>query len=225
MNADRSLCMNVKNFKKRLFAIGLASLVVSTVPNPINNFSTTAKASQTTNPSDEVSCNAKLNVKSKTLVTNSTYTLKVYNLENNQTVSFKSGDTAIATVDKDGVITANDVNGTVIITATVKEKSKTIKTLECEITVGPPAASIVLAKSELSLAVGKRYPFLENLLVIKPNTTVEIPKFSSSDVDVAVISSTGKITAKEVGSTTIKATLDNGSSVSCTVTVIESSEK
>lgn len=216
--------MNVKNFKKRLFAIGLASLVVSTVPILSNNFTTTAKANQVTNPSDEDSSNTKLNVKSKALVTNSTYTLKVYNVENKQTVSFKSNDTDIATVDKDGVITANDKNGTAIITVTIKEKSKTIKTLECEITVGPPAASIVLAKSDISLAVGKRYPFLENLLVIKPNTTVEIPKFSSSNPDVAVISSTGKITAKEVGTTTIKATLDNGSSVSCTVTVIADSD-
>lgn len=217
--------MNVKNIKKRLFAISLASLVVSTVPILSNNFTTTAKANQVTNNSDEDSSNAKLNVKNKALVTNSTYTLKVYNLEAKQTVSFKSDDTDIATVDKDGVITAKDKNGTVIITATVKEKSKTIKTLECEITVGPPAASIVLAKSDISLAVGKRYPFLENLLVIKPNTTVEIPKFTSSNPDVAVVSSTGKITAKEVGTTIIKATLDNGSSVSCTVTVIENNEK
>jgi uncharacterized protein YjdB len=217
--------MNVKNFKKRLFAISLASLVVSTVPILNNNFTTTAKANQVTNNSDEDSSNAKLNVKNKALVTNSTYTLKVYNLEAKQTVTFKSNDTDIATVDKDGVITANDKNGTVIITATVKEKSKTIKTLECEITVGPPAASIVLAKSDITLAVGKRYPFLENLLVIKPNTTVEIPKFSSSDSDVAVVSSTGKITAKQVGTTIIKATLDNGSSVSCTVTVIENTDK
>ncbi|WP_310601838.1 Ig-like domain-containing protein [Anaerosporobacter sp.] len=217
--------MNVKNLKRRLFAVALASMVVSTVPIPNTNFSTTAKANQVTNSSEEDACNAKLNVKNKLLVTDSNYTLKVYNLENNQTVSFKSSDTEIATVDKSGVITTNDKNGTVIITATIKEKSKTIKTLECEITVGPPAASIVLAKSELTLAVGKRYPFLENLLVIKPNTTVEIPKFSSSNVDVAIISSTGKITAKEVGTTTIKATLENGSSISCTLTVIENSEK
>ncbi|WP_455714012.1 Ig-like domain-containing protein [Anaerosporobacter sp.] len=213
--------MNVKNFKKRLFAISLASLVVSTTPILDNNFTTTAKANQVTNNSDEDVSNAKLNVKNKALVTNSTYTLKVYNLENKQTVSFKSDDTDIATVDKEGIITTKEKNGTVVITVTVKEKSKIIKTLECEITVGPPAASIVLAKSEISLAVGKRYPFLENLLVIKPNTTVEIPQFSSSNPDVAVVSSTGKITAKEVGSTTIKATLNNGSSVSCTVTVIE----
>ncbi|WP_167958671.1 Ig-like domain-containing protein [Anaerosporobacter faecicola] len=217
--------MNVKNIKKRIFAVGFASFVICTVPIPNSAFTTVAKASQHTTTPEKDSCNAKLNVKKKLIVTNSSYTLKVYNLEDNQTVTFKSDDTEIATVDKEGVITTNDKNGTCIITATVKEKSKTVKSLECEITVGPPAASIVLVKSELSLVVGKRYPFLENLLIIKPNTTVEVPKFSSSNEDVAVISSTGKISTKEAGSCVIKASLENGSSVSCLLTVIEDSDK
>lgn len=213
--------MNVKNIKKRILSATIAGFLVSIVPIPgVANYSLVKAASQGTN-NQEDECNAKLNVTSKSIVTNSTYTLKVYNLEDNESVTFKSDDTDIATVDKDGVISTNDKNGSTIITATVKSKSKTVKTLDCEIKVGPPAASIVLSKSDITLMEGKRYPFFENLVLIKPNTTVEVPVFSSSDTDVAVISSTGRITAKATGKTVITATLNNESSVSCTLTVVK----
>lgn len=213
--------MNVKKLKRRILTVGLVSLLASATPIINTDYTIIAKASQYTNSSDDSASNAKLNVKSKSLVTNTSFTIKVYNVEDNQSVSFKSDNTDIASVDKDGVVTATDKIGTVIITATIKDKSKTIKTLDCEVTVGPPAASIKLAKNELTLAVDARYPFLENILIIKPNTTVEIPKFKSSDTDVAVISTSGKITAKKTGVTTIEASLDNGSTVTCTVTVVE----
>lgn len=213
--------MNVKKLKRRILTVGLVSLLASATPIINTDYTMIAKASQYTNTSDDSESNAKLNVKSKSLVTNTSFTIKVYNVEDSQSVTFKSDNTDIASVDKDGVVTATDKIGTVIITATIKDKSKTIKTLDCEVTVGPPAASIKLAKNELTLAVDARYPFLENILIIKPNTTVEIPKFKSSDTDVAVISTSGKITAKKTGTTTIEASLDNGSTVTCTVTVVE----
>lgn len=213
--------MNVKKLKRRILTVGLVSLLASATPIINTDYTMIAKASQVTNTSDDSASNAKLNVKSKSLVTNTSFTIKVYNVEDSQSVTFKSDNTDIASVDKDGVVTATDKIGTVIITATIKDKSKTIKTLDCEVTVGPPAASIKLAKNELTLAVDARYPFLENILIIKPNTTVEIPKFKSSDTDVAVISTSGKITAKKTGTTTIEASLDNGSTVTCTVTVVE----
>lgn len=213
--------MNVKKLKRRILTVGLVSLLASATPIINTDYTMIAKASQYTNTSDDSESNAKLNVKSKSLVTNTSFTIKVYNVEDSQSVTFKSDNTDIASVDKDGVVTATDKIGTVIITATIKDKSKTIKTLDCEVTVGPPAASIKLAKNELTLAVDARYPFLENILIIKPNTTVEIPKFKSSDTDVAVISTSGKITAKKTGVTTIEASLDNGSTVTCTVTVVE----
>lgn len=213
--------MNVKKLKRRILTVGLVSLLASATPIINTDYTMIAKASQVTNTSDDSASNAKLNVKSKSLVTNTSFTIKVYNVEDSQSVTFKSDNTDIASVDKDGVVTATDKIGTVIITATIKDKSKTIKTLDCEVTVGPPAASIKLAKNELTLAVDARYPFLENILIIKPNTTVEIPKFKSSDTDVAVISTSGKITAKKTGVTTIEASLDNGSTVTCTVTVVE----
>lgn len=220
--------MRVKSIAKRAFTVGLATLLLTTIPLPgfLNYNTPVAQAAQ---GSDDTDSNAKLNVRSKLMISGSSYTLKVYNLRENQTVSFKSDNTDILTVDQDGIMTAKDKdsNGTAIVTATIKEASKVVKTLECEITVGPAAVSIMLPPKMdvLTLEVDKKYPFLENILIIKPNTTVEIPSFSSSNTDVATISTTGKIAAKAIGTTKITATLENGSSVTCTLTVVAAETK
>lgn len=160
----------------------------------------------------------KLNVKKKSLVTDTSYRLVLYNLKDSYKVSFKSSDTDIASVDKEGVIEALKV-GEATITVTVKENSKTIQTLTCEIKVGVPAASIIFkSSSSITLALGKS-TLLET--IITPNNTVEIPKFSSSDPSVATVSSSGRITAKSAGTTYIYGTLANGQFAKILVKVTE----
>ena len=60
--------------------------------------------------------------------------------------------------------------------------------------------------------------------MIAPLNTVELPKFSSSNPEVASVSAGGIITAKSAGTTYIFAQLDNGQFGACRITVAEEEE-
>lgn len=159
----------------------------------------------------------KLNVKTKSIVKDSTYTLKIYNMDEHHKSTYKTNATSIATVDEKGVITAVDF-GTAIITVTIKDGLKTVSTLECEVTVGPPALSVKLTKSEITLTVGRKTTLTA---ILKAINTVEEAKFSSNDSTIASVSVGGRVTAKSVGVTYIFASIENGKYDLCKVTVIE----
>ena len=159
----------------------------------------------------------KLNVKTKTLVTEKTYSLKVYNLADNQTVTFKSDHPEFASVDNTGLVSANAV-GTAIITATVKDDSKTVAQLECVITVGPPAISVKLTQPTIILMNGRK-ALLKTIL--QPLNTVENVKFSSLDSLIASVSSAGRITARSIGTTYLVAAIDNGKYDTCQVIIVD----
>ncbi len=159
----------------------------------------------------------KLNVKTKTLVTEKTYQLKVYNLADTQTVTFKSDHPEFASVDENGLVSANAV-GTAIITATVKHAAKTVKQLECEITVGPPAISVKLTQPTIILMDGRK-ALLKTIL--QPLNTVENVKFSSLDNLIASVSSAGRVTARSIGTTYIVAAINNGKYDTCQVIVVD----
>ena len=184
--------------------------------NPaITAFSKEVTESSDTQP--ETQAEIKLNVKTKALVKDTKYTLKVYNLSGNQKASFKSSDSSIASVDEEGVV-CGIANGTAVITVTVKDGLKTVASLTCEVTVGPPAISVKWTKSEIVLAVGKRMTLKTILL---PYNTAEAVKFYSSDTEIATVTSTGKITAKSEGDTYVFAMIDNGKFDFCKVTVVD----
>ena len=159
----------------------------------------------------------KLNVKTKTLVTEKTYSLKVYNLADNQTVTFKSDHPEFASVDDNGLVSANAV-GVAIITATVKTDSKPVAQLECEITVGPPAISVKLTRPTIILMNGRK-ALLKTIL--QPLNTVENVKFSSLDNLIASVSSAGRITARSIGTTYLVAAIDNGKYDTCQVIIVD----
>ena len=186
---------------------------------PLPGTYNTAKAGtvSTSSTTEEKQSEIKLNVKKKSLVKDDSYTLVLYNLSDSYKVSFKSSDSDIASVSQDGVVTALKV-GEATITVTIKDGMKTVQTLTCDITVGVPAVSIIFSKTSVTLVVGKSY-LLET--IITPNNTVEEAKFSSLDPSIATVSSSGRITAKSVGTTSIFGTLANGKYAKITVTVIE----
>lgn len=162
-----------------------------------------------------------LNVKSKSIVKDTTFNLTLYNIKDSYKVTYRSNKASIATVDDTGVITGVDF-GTAIITATVKDGFKTIGTLECEITVGPPAISVVLTKSEITLVVGSKTTLTA---LLKSNNTVEEALFSSNDIKIATVSPGGTVTAVDEGTTFIFASIANGKQDMCKITVIKEEVK
>lgn len=164
----------------------------------------------------------KLNAIEVSLVTDDTFNLKVFNLTESQKVYFKSDDDSIASVSTLGAISALKV-GETTVTAAIKDKSvKEDKVFKCKVYVGPPAISIRLTLSEVTLEVGKRKTLQA---ILKPNTTAETGMFTSYDPEVATVSASGKILAKKAGKTIIVSSIANGRYDYCIVNVVEATEK
>lgn len=157
----------------------------------------------------------KLNVNSQTIVKGKSFTLYVYNLNEEQNITFVSSAPAIASVDENGVVTGHMV-GTATILVTVTNGEETIVILPCEIKVGPPAISVQFSRLELAMNVGQKLT-LER--IVQPLNTVETAKFSSYDRTIATVSAGGRVTAKAEGSTYIFAQIDNGQFAVCKVYV------
>ena len=155
----------------------------------------------------------KLNVNSQTIVKGKNFSIYVYNLSEDQEVTFVSSDPAIASVDEYGVVTGNMV-GTSTILVTVTEGLNTVDILSCDIKVGPPAISVQFSRLELEMVVGQKLT-LERIVL--PLSAVESPKFSTYDRTIATVSAGGRVTAKAEGSTYIFAQLDNGRFAVCKV--------
>lgn len=207
---------------KRIVSFCMILIFLSYLPIPGNILS----SSTTVFASDENS-KITLNLKSKELVKKDSFSLNVYRTSKNQTVTFKSSNKEVASVEKtaakSALITGNKA-GTAIITVKVKKSFKTIATLTCKITVTPPAISIKLPYSVIYLEPDDKY-LLSDDAIIKPNITAEIPTYRSSDADVASISTSGIITAHSEGETIIKVTIDNGKSDTCKIIVSDKKDK
>lgn len=164
----------------------------------------------------------KLNVTEISLVTESQFNLKVYNLTENQKVLFKSSDDSIVSVSKSGKLSALKV-GEATVTVTLKDKTAKEDTVfKCNVYVGPPAISIRITLSEVTFEVGKRKTLQA---ILKPNTTAETAIFTSVDPDIVAVSTSGRMLAKKVGTTYIISKIANGKYDICTVNVVEATEK
>lgn len=133
-----------------------------------------------------------------TIYVGGTKTLKGTTNPKNQTLTWKSSDTSIATVSSSGKVTAKKA-GTVTITASFKYKNKTYKAT-CKITVKKP--KVALNKTSASVTVG-------NSLALKATTAPSSASvtWKSSDTSVATVSSTGKVVGKKAGTATITASI------------------
>lgn len=164
----------------------------------------------------------KLNVTELSLVTDSQFNLKVYNLTENQKVQYKSNDDSIVSVSKSGKLSALKV-GETTVTVTLKDKAAKDDTVfKCKVYVGPPAISIRLTLSEVTLEVGKRKTLQA---ILKPNTTAETGIFTSLDPDIVAVNSGGKLLAKKVGKAYVISKIANGKYDICTVNVVEATDK
>ena len=132
-------------------------------------------------------------------------------------VSWESSSTSVATVSETGEVNAISP-GTAQITVTTADGGKTAS---CSVTVKAkviPVSSVSLNKTSLTMTVGDTETLVST--VLPENATDPSVTWTSGNTSIATVSSTGEISAKAVGLTTVTVkTNDGGKTATCTVTV------
>ena len=143
------------------------------------------------------------------------YTLKSTVLPNeakNKTCKWYTSRSSVAAVSSTGRVTARAVGTAVITAKTVNGKKAT-----CKVTVSPVPTGVKISPTALTLGKGESYTLKGKVL---PNDAKnKTCKWYTSRSSVAAVSSTGKVTAKAVGTAVITAKTVNGKKATCKVTV------
>jgi len=130
-------------------------------------------------------------------------------------VTWKSSNTAVATVDSSGNIVGIKA-GTAVITVTTVDGSKKAT---CAVKVSDlvNVTGISLNKSSAELNVGANYTLIPT--IAKTATTKGVA-WKSSDTTIATVDANGKVVGASVGTATITVTsLDGSKTATCTLTV------
>ena len=131
-----------------------------------------------------------------------------------QVLNWSSSNTAVATVDQSGLITAKAI-GTATITATTTDGTNL--SASCTVTVYTSVSSISLNKSDMLLYCGESEKLIAT--ITPSNATNKAVSWSSSNSAVATVDQTGKVTAKSLGTATITASTTDGSNLGATCKV------
>lgn len=134
----------------------------------------------------------------------------------NKSLSWKSSDAGIASVDDAGTVTAKSIGETVV---TVQAGNATA---ECKVIVEPkPAESVTLDKSELELLVGETFKL--TAVVMPEDADDKSVSWKSSDESVVKVDSDGTVTALSEGQADVTVNSGNLNDM-CKVTVVSSKE-
>lgn len=169
----------------------------------------------------------KLNVSNVTMLQNQTYTVQVYCLNQNQTVSFSIQDESIAYITNTTKKTCTFKTvavGKTKLTATIYKKEKKVKTLKCSIRVTPPAVSVRFKKKSLCLGIGESVDF-RMLVTLKPSNTAEVPVFTTSNSNCLRVTPNGFATGVSPATVTVTATIANGKSDQITIHIKDKTKK
>ena len=134
----------------------------------------------------------------------------------NKSVTWSSSNTAVATVDANGTVTAV-AKGTAVITAAAKDGSG--KKAACNVTVSQPVTKLTLSKTSLSLKKGTTEVLKAQAEPANANN--KSVTWSSSNTAVATVDANGTVTAVAKGTAVITAAAKDGSGkkAACNVTV------
>jgi alpha-tubulin suppressor-like RCC1 family protein len=128
------------------------------------------------------------------------------NVLSGRTVTWTSGDSAIATVNTSGLVTAV-AGGTATITAESEGVSDDIS-----ITVDNPPRSLEVTPDPAAVDVGSTVQLSATVRDMGGNALSGYsPSWSSDDTSVATVDSSGLVSGQQGGSTTITASVDDGS--------------
>lgn len=115
----------------------------------------------------------------------------------NHKVQYTSSNPSVATVDNEGNVTAIRSGTTTI---TVKAEDNNVQS-QIEITVYSKVTNIILDQKEIYMQVGDTFPI--NAIVEPEDANDKTFLYSSTNNDVAVITESGVITAKQEGTTSL----------------------
>ncbi len=134
----------------------------------------------------------------------------------NKSVIWSSSDTTIATVDKNGKVTALEP-GNCVITATSQDSGVTAK---CSLTVTQPITGIYLNTTSKTILAGEKFVLIPTITPLDADNKNVI--YTSSDTSVATVDADGVVTGVRGGRAVIIAkTEERGLIASCLVTVQE----
>ncbi|MBP5484004.1 MAG: Ig-like domain-containing protein [Bacteroidales bacterium] len=128
-----------------------------------------------------------------------------------KTVIWSSSNAAVASVDKNGKVTAIAGGSAVITVTTVNDI-----TAQCQVTVTVPVTSVTLSQTSLSLLEGRTAKL--EATVLPEDATEKTVTWTSAIPSVATVSADGTVTAVSAGKVNITAKSGNVSAV-CEVTV------
>lgn len=131
-------------------------------------------------------------------------------------VTWKTSNTAIATVNEDGEVTGVS-GGTAIITCTTKDGGYSAT---CVLNVVESVSTIALNYQTYYLGVDKTVMLIAT--VSSPNASNKDVYWSTSNSDIATVNQKGKVTGRKKGNVTITATALDGTEVeaSCEIQVV-----
>lgn len=188
---------------------GIATITVSAQENPALTYDCIVTVTAT-RPVESISLNHDAKTFTKAGETLQ-LTATIYpDSATNKTVTWKSSDKTVATVDESGLVTAVG-NGTANITATTEDGNYTAT---CKVTVEIPELTLSLDKTELTLTQTEE----QQKLTATVSDTEEKVTWLSSDPFVATVTRDGTVTAIANGTATITASAGD-KTVSCTVEV------
>lgn len=164
--------------------------------------------------------NLKLNAKKATINMikggENTFQLEAFDAKSEEAVAVKwsTSNKKVATVDKNGLVTAKKA-GTAVITATTKDGDE-VKA-SCNVTVNKKKVTSIKAKKALTLKVGAE---ADLTIKVKPADAFNSAlKFASSDSSVLYVNKAGHIEAKKAGTAVITVKTTDGSKLSLEITV------
>jgi len=126
----------------------------------------------------------------------------------NKTLSWDSNDDAVATVDRNGVVTGVSV-GQVDINARATDGSGVIQTIRINVVETPVESVSITAAGSTTMKAGQKLSL--EATVLPETATDKTVVWSSSDEGTAVVDKDGIVTAIGVGNATITATSGNAS--------------
>jgi uncharacterized protein YjdB len=135
----------------------------------------------------------------------------------NKTVTWRSNNTAVATVSASGLVTAVGSGTASIIVTTVDGGLTDV----CTVTVNIPVSSVSLNRTEITLARSGTVTLIAT--VLPSNATNKTVVWTSSDTNIATVTSAGLVTVKSnatIGNATVitATSIDGGRTATCTVT-------